>query len=133
MIHSARPTVSPVANIVFAWHLFCFVKFIRTDGRHVQKQWSLPAVTVGRPRGSIFSLFFPAAETQDSANLCSILLTAFSFLLVLVTLPFSLCVSVKVSCVIEEKEYAYHDPIIGLAKKMQIIGSSKVYLFIYTC
>ena len=24
-----------------------------TNGRHVQKQWSLPEVTVGRPRGSI--------------------------------------------------------------------------------
>ena len=24
MIHSARPTVSPVANIVFTWNLFCF-------------------------------------------------------------------------------------------------------------
>ena len=26
MIHSARPTVSPVANIVFA--LFCFARFV---------------------------------------------------------------------------------------------------------
>ena len=47
MIHSARPTVSPVANIVFAWNLFCFAKFWkvgtdeRTDGQHVRKQWSL--------------------------------------------------------------------------------------------
>ena len=33
MIHSARPTVSPVANIVFA--LFCFARFwkVGTDGR----------------------------------------------------------------------------------------------------
>ena len=33
MIHSARPTVSPVANIVFA--LFCFARFCKvgTDGR----------------------------------------------------------------------------------------------------
>ena len=46
MIHSARPTVSPVANIVFALNLFCFEKWGRTDG-HVQKQLSLPAVTVG--------------------------------------------------------------------------------------
>ena len=41
MIHLARPTVSPVANIVFAWNLFCFEKWGRTNGRHVQKQWSL--------------------------------------------------------------------------------------------
>ena len=51
MIHSARPTVSPVANIVFALHLFCFEEWGRTDrrtnGRHVQKQWSLPAVEGG--------------------------------------------------------------------------------------
>ena len=54
MIHSARPTVSPVANIVFA--LFCFARFwkVGLDRRHAQKQWSLPAVTVGRPSGSIF-------------------------------------------------------------------------------
>ena len=33
-----------------------FVLFwkLGTDGRHVQKQLSLPAVTVGRPRGSIY-------------------------------------------------------------------------------
>ena len=33
MIHLARPTVSPVANIVFA--LFCFARFweVGTDGR----------------------------------------------------------------------------------------------------
>ena len=47
MIHSARPTVLPVVNIVFAWNLFCFEKWGRTDGRHEQKQWSLPAVTMG--------------------------------------------------------------------------------------
>ena len=52
MIHSARTIVSPVAIIVFAWNLFCFEKWGRTNGRHVQKQWSQPAVTVGRPRGS---------------------------------------------------------------------------------
>ena len=27
MIHSARLTVSPVVNIVFAWNMFCFVRF----------------------------------------------------------------------------------------------------------
>ena len=57
MIHLARPTVSPVANIVFTSNLFCFVKGWdgwdrRTYGRQVRKQFSLPAVTVGRPRGS---------------------------------------------------------------------------------
>ena len=54
MIHSARSTVSPVS-----WALCCFDRFWkvgtdgRTDGQHVQKQWSLPAVTMGRPVGSI--------------------------------------------------------------------------------
>ena len=32
MIHLARPTVLPIANIVFAWNLFCFEKWGRTDG-----------------------------------------------------------------------------------------------------
>ena len=30
MIHSARPTVSPVANVVFTWNCFGFLDF---DGR----------------------------------------------------------------------------------------------------
>ena len=48
MIHLARPTVSPVANIVFAWNLFCFESGdVRTNGRHV---------IVGWPRGSLFQL-----------------------------------------------------------------------------
>ena len=52
MIHSARPAVSPVANIAFA--LFCFARFWKvgmdghSDGRHVQKQWSI----TGRDCGS---------------------------------------------------------------------------------
>ena len=57
MIHSAKPTVSPVVNIVFS--LFCFARFwkmgtdvdlLRTYGQHVRKQWSLywPWLWVGR-------------------------------------------------------------------------------------
>ena len=60
MIHSAKPTVSLVVNIALAWNLFRFAKFwkVGTDdvcmyGQHVQKQWSLSAVTMGRPSGSI--------------------------------------------------------------------------------
>ena len=60
MIHSTRPKVSPDwANIVFC----CFVCLDlksgdgRTDGQHVRKQWSLPAVTVGWPSGSISVMF----------------------------------------------------------------------------
>ena len=33
MIHSARLTVSPVANMVFTWNLFRFEKWGRTDGQ----------------------------------------------------------------------------------------------------
>ena len=36
MIHSDRPAVSPVANIIFAWICFVlldFEKYVRTDGR----------------------------------------------------------------------------------------------------
>ena len=40
---------------------------------------------------------FPLAAEPEAGDLCSLLLTAFSLVLVLVTLPFSLCVSVKVS------------------------------------
>ena len=40
---------------------------------------------------------FPFAAEPEAGDLCSLLLTAFSLVLVLVTLPFSLCVSVKVS------------------------------------
>ena len=36
MIHSARPTVSTVENIVVGLNLFCLWK-VGTDGRHVQK------------------------------------------------------------------------------------------------
>ena len=54
MIHSARSTVSPAVNIVFAWNLLYFARFLNVgvDGQHVQKQLSLPAVTAGRPSGS---------------------------------------------------------------------------------
>ena len=54
VIHSARPTVSPLVNVVFAWNLLWFARFwkVRTDGQHVRKQWSLPAVTVDWSRGS---------------------------------------------------------------------------------
>ena len=44
-----------------------------------------------------YVIFFPVPVDPDGADLCTVLLTAFSFILVLVTLPFSLCVSVKVS------------------------------------
>ena len=54
MIHSARPTALPVANIVFCcFVLLDFEKILRTDGQHVRKQLTPPAVTVGRPSGSI--------------------------------------------------------------------------------
>ena len=72
MIRLARPTVSPVVNIVFAWNLFSFARFwkVEVDGQHVRKQWSLPAVTVGRPSGSICPLFsFICESTYRSDNL----------------------------------------------------------------
>ena len=55
VIHSARPTVPTSSEHCF----LCFVLLDlksgdgRTDGQHVRKQWSLPAVTVGWPSGSI--------------------------------------------------------------------------------
>ena len=56
MIHSARPYRPAVVNIVFHWNLFCFETWGRTYGQHVRKQWSLSTVTVGRPRGSIYTI-----------------------------------------------------------------------------
>ena len=49
MIHSARPTVSPVVNIVLA--LFCFAKFwkVGTDGRTTCAKTMIP---IGRDCGS---------------------------------------------------------------------------------
>ena len=49
MIHSARPIVSPVANIVFA--LFCFARFwkVGTDGRTTCAQ---TMITTGRDCGA---------------------------------------------------------------------------------
>ena len=51
MIHSASPTVSPVANIVFAWNLFCFEKWGWTDARNRAKTMIVdyrPWLRVGR-------------------------------------------------------------------------------------
>ena len=46
VIHSTKPTVVEVANIVFTWKLFCFEK-VGTDGRHVKKTM----ITTGRDYG----------------------------------------------------------------------------------
>ena len=60
MMHSARPIVTPVANIVFYCFVFLDLKIgdVRTYGwtygQHVRKQLSLPAVTLGWPSGSIY-------------------------------------------------------------------------------
>ena len=55
MIPSARPTASPVATIIFCCFVWLDLKSWdgRTDEQHVRKQWSLPAVIVGRLSGSI--------------------------------------------------------------------------------
>ena len=55
MIHSARSIVTPVANIVFCCFVFLDLKSGDglTYGQHERKQWSLPAVTLGWPSGSI--------------------------------------------------------------------------------
>ena len=45
MIHAPRPTVSPVANIVFAWNLICFETWVRTDGRMT---WAKTMITTAR-------------------------------------------------------------------------------------
>ena len=50
MIHSARPTVSLVVNIDLLE--ICFV-LKSADRLHIQKQLTLPAMTVGWPGESI--------------------------------------------------------------------------------
>ena len=55
MIHSARP----IASNEHCFLLFCFSRFEKwgwTDEQHVWKQWSLLAVTLGWPSGSILIL-----------------------------------------------------------------------------
>ena len=53
MIHSARPTISPVANIVFAWNLFCFARIwkvgmeVRTDNMCENNDHYRPWLWVG--------------------------------------------------------------------------------------
>ena len=53
MIHSVKPTASPV-QILFSLEICVVLKSGdgRTNGRRVQKQLSLSAMTVGQPRGS---------------------------------------------------------------------------------
>ena len=65
MIQSDRPIVTPVTNIVFCCFVFPDLKSGdgRTDGKHVRKQWSLPAVTLGWPSGSI-KLILPFRSLQ---------------------------------------------------------------------
>ena len=54
MILSARPIVTPVANIVFYCFVFLdFEKWGRAYVQHVRKQLSLPAVILGWLSGSI--------------------------------------------------------------------------------
>ena len=73
MIHSARPTVSPVANIVFVWYLFCFEKWGRT---YVRTICAKTMITTDRDRGSAswinkpLSTFYlwPFVSFQHSLN-----------------------------------------------------------------
>ena len=89
MIHSARPTVLPEANIVLALYLFCFEKWGRTDGRtnrrHVQMQLSLPAVTVDQkmvdPEAIIWRVNFNFFFIHILMVLCENYLTSFRQLL----------------------------------------------------
>ena len=50
MIHSARPTVSPVVSIVFASNLFCFARFwkVGTDNMYENNYHYRPWLWVGR-------------------------------------------------------------------------------------
>ena len=51
VIHSARPTVLPVMNIVFTWNLFCFARFwkVGTDGQIIHAK---TIITTGLECGS---------------------------------------------------------------------------------
>ena len=48
MIHSARPTFSPVVNIVFAWNLFCFEKFWKNVCMYGRTTCAKTIITTGR-------------------------------------------------------------------------------------
>ena len=62
MIHSARPTVSPVANIVCAWNFVLFWKVgtdERTNGRHVHNNDHYrPWLWVGLLDRFLYFIFF---------------------------------------------------------------------------
>ena len=49
MIHSDRPTISPIMNIVFTWNLFCFDRFCTRD---VRTTCVKTMITTGRDCGS---------------------------------------------------------------------------------
>ena len=51
MIHATRRTVSPVANIVFAWNLFCFEKCGRTR-TYERTPCAKTTITTGRDWGA---------------------------------------------------------------------------------
>ena len=70
MIHSARPTVSPAATIVFCFGLLYLKSGDgRTDGQLVRKQLSLPAVTLGWPSGSIQALYKLVRQLKNGSHL----------------------------------------------------------------
>ena len=73
MIHSARPLVTPVANIVFCCFVFLDMKSgdVCPYGQHVRKQWSLPSVTLGWPSGSKNN--FPTWNIHLSFNIVTLL------------------------------------------------------------
>ena len=69
MIHSARPTLPPVANIVFAWNLLCFEKWGRTDRRtDGRTTWTKTVITNGRDCGLAGLInnmyFYPPGPSQ---------------------------------------------------------------------
>ena len=66
MILSARPTVSPVVNIVFAWNLFClldFEKWGQTDNKCENKDHYRLWQWVGRVDQKLLMEFFKAILT----------------------------------------------------------------------
>ena len=72
------PTVSPVANFVFTlFVLHEFEKWVRTDGRHDRKQWSLPT---GRDSGLAewINYYVFCHELSNNSNLGELTLFWFS-------------------------------------------------------
>ena len=95
IIPQPDPTVSLIAIAILSWSLFCFTRFWWTDRHHIGRWWSLPALTVGRPRGSIFKYYFSSLRLQKQKKewLCCSKLCMFTIDIIFSFFFYRMCLS----------------------------------------